>query len=261
MISFEKLYPYLEYDNLINILKTKKTSKEVKNILEKHFMKEVISRNIMGKSYDLKYYPEYFFLDLPSENKIIRCRDNNYKFIGSDAGRDNLVLSNKPVCYLDKSNLQLITENNKLLILRGNIFYSELSLLSENHRHEWQAECLSFGFCYEDCNKKKQVGWERGCIGIHSDDGGIFSGNTFSTNKFGKINQGNTIGVGIISKINYYIVFFTLNGKKLLSKKFYSDKKIFLAMGLDTSFSVDLNLGIKPFQFDLIKYYSTELWD
>ena len=260
MISFDKLYPYLEYNNLLNIIK-KDNIKKVKEILEKHFEKEIVSNNILGKSFDLKYYPEYFFLDLPIENRISRYNDNCYKFIGSHAGRDNLVISNTPVCYLDKSNLQLITENNKLLILRGNIFYSEVTLLSVNHRHEWEAECLSLGFCYEDCCKKKQVGWEKGCIGIHTDDGGIFSGSTSAINRFGKINQGNVLGVGVISKINYYIVFFTLNGKKLISKRFYSDKQLFLAMGLDTSYSVDLNLGKKPFSFDLIKYYSNELWD
>jgi len=261
MILLDKLYPHLEYDNLLNIIRKLNDIKKIKNILEKHFQKQIISNHLIGKAYDLLHYPEYLVLDLPIENKIVRFDDNCYKFIGSNAGRDYLVLSNKPVCFLEKSNLQLVTHNNKLNIMRGNLFYCELSLLSENHRHEWLAECVSFGFCYEECNNKKQVGWENGCIGIHTDDGGIFSGDTFSFSKIGKINQGNVIGIGIISKINYYIVFFTLNGKKLISKRFYSDKKVFLGMGLDTSYSVELNLGKKPFNFDLLKYYSAELWD
>ena len=146
--------------------------------------------------------------------------------------------------------------------MRGKLFYSEISISNEKIGPSWENECISFGFCSNDTKHNNPIGWERGSIGIHTDDGGIYIKNKYADLKFGKINSGSIIGIGIIAKKNIYTVFFTLNGNEIYKyNKFKSKRKIDLGLSIDSSYEIKLNIGLKPFKFNLLKHYSDYLYD
>lgn len=256
---FKKLCPFLEYKIIFDIIQKNKF-KSIHNILRNYFLKEIKTKNLIGKSFELLKLMEYLVLDLNINNKIIRD-DDVYKYVGDLTSNDNIVLSDKSVCSLGKTNIQLLSCNKYLRILRGNLFYAEIEILEKNHRPIKNNDCISFGFCKDICFYNKQVGWENGCIGIHTDDGGIFRGSTTPIFKVGKIDNGSIIGAGIIQRYKYYIVFFTLNGRRVWSGILNSTETIHLGLALDSSYPIKLNIGNNPFYFDLLKYYNTDLLD
>lgn len=255
-----RLYQYLEYKIIFEMLHKNKFN-SIYEILNKYFLKKVKSKNLIGKSFELLKFMEYLeALNMNISNRII-CNDNIYKYIGSNISNNNIILSNKSVCSLGKINLQLISSDKYLYILRGNLFYSEIKILEENHRPLKSNDCISFGFCKDTCFYNKQVGWEPGCIGIHTDDGGIFRGSTKAIYNIGELLPGNIIGAGIIQLESFYKVFFTLNGRRIWSGILRSSEFVNLGLALDSSFPVELNIGHKPFYFNLLKYYSNYMWD
>lgn len=258
--SLSCLYSFIEYEAILCVIKNLNNKEKVRDVLEKHFKKTIITNNITGKAFDLINHIRYFILNSPNSCKIERTC-NIYKFTGKNQLINQLVLSNKPVSRLDKNNLQFIMTEKNLKIMRGNIFYAEIELLEKCHRQSWDNECVSFGLCFKGCSPFKQVGWEKGTIGIHIDDGGIFKGSMNPIHSYGKIEKNNTIGVGIIQKKYFYYIFFTVNGIKIWNDTLYSSNDLYLGMGLDNSFPVKLNIGKEPFKFDLIRNYSMELWD
>lgn len=257
-MKLECLYPYLEYSIIFNILRKEINRTNIKTILEKHYNRNIVGSNLDGKAYDLKNYMEY--LVISNINYYIERSECIYRNISNNKNIDYLIMSNKSVCKLGKCNLQLLTKNNDLNILRGNIFYAELSLSLENHRTLWDNECISFGFCYKNNGDNKRIGLELGSIGFHS-TGGIYMGSCKSIFNYRKIVQGDTIGAGIIQRYYNYYVFFTVNGKRIWGGKFNSDDEIYLGLTLDTSFPVSLNIGRKLFIYNLLENYSNELWD
>lgn len=254
------IYPFLEYQVILSLIKNINSKDKVKKILEEHFKINIETNNLIGKAYDLRNHMRYFILNLPSNCKIERI-DNIYKFIGSHTGINHLIMSDKPVSRLDKNNLQFCVLDGKLKILRGNLFYAEINLLEDCHRVSWFNECVSFGFCNHKSSCFKQVGWENGTIGIHIDDGGIFNGSMTPTYNFTEIKKGNTIGVGVIQRKYYYYIFYTVNGKKIWGGKLYSFDEIYLALGLDNSFPIELNIGKEQFKYNLLEEFPNDLWD
>ena len=97
------------------------------------------------------------------------------------------------------------------------------------------------------------MGWLGGSTGYHSDDGSIFINKKIKTN-VDIWGPGDTIGCGVVFKKTYYNVFYTKNGKIV----YFSDYKFILdqypfvpSISLDTSLSINLNLGQKEFLFPI----------
>ncbi|KAL7712045.1 B30.2/SPRY domain-containing protein [Entamoeba marina] len=97
------------------------------------------------------------------------------------------------------------------------------------------------------------VGWNRGSIGYHSDDGALFiSDGINSIENYGKAygeknGEKNVVGCGYNTITNE--VFFTVNGTKLQPKKI-DYKNISAAIGLGKFDPITINYGDSPFVFD-----------
>jgi len=104
----------------------------------------------------------------------------------------------------------------------------------------------------------KMPGWDVHSYGYHSDDGGIFHGAGDMERVYGTTyGVGDTVGCGIdYSHGNGGAIFFTLNGKFLgyawtdVSAIAMGDD-LYPTVGVDTNCPLDINLGTRPFDFDL----------
>jgi len=140
-------------------------------------------------------------------------------------------------------------------------------------------EMVSIGVTTEEYQfHRTQVGWGRFTptqfgFGWHSDDNGIFmcSSRNLLKTMVDFPDQGGTIGVGVQkltggpdSDLGFVILFLTCNGELVRVKKASvlperSRKGIavtnlfdlYPAVGLDTRASVNVNLGTKPFRYDI----------
>ena len=107
---------------------------------------------------------------------------------------------------------------------------------------------------YEFCNGR-HIGWDDNSIGIHSDDGNVYSPcmNPPTENvckPYGlEIEKENVVGCGFRQKD--HVVFFTLNGEKIFSKSLFSFSSLNAAIGLEQFDTLKINYGDEPFKYKL----------
>ncbi|KAL7717831.1 B30.2/SPRY domain-containing protein [Entamoeba marina] len=97
-----------------------------------------------------------------------------------------------------------------------------------------------------------QIGWEKGSIGFHSDDGRMFHENGHGKAFDDPFFDGDIIGCGFIP--HEQKVFFTRNGS-IVNNDFIKvvEKVYYPSIVFKTAYSVSVNFGETPFAFDLIE--------
>ena len=132
---------------------------------------------------------------------------------------DSLLVSHIPL-YFAAVESPLQTERRKLL-------YFEVKLLSFGHKRG-DKDALALGYCAIPTPTWRLPGWERGSIGVHSDDGRRYVSDTEGGKDFtSSFKAGETIGIGItfdVPKENPHVpmnrtpmngqVIFTRNGRQ-----------------------------------------------
>ncbi|KAL7721229.1 B30.2/SPRY domain-containing protein [Entamoeba marina] len=161
------------------------------------------------------------------------------------------------------------TDNDNLMVDGPNNYESPIPAIIRYFEVEVQNSCfISIGFI--DSNKYEfeedmHVGWDKGSIGYHSDDGSLF--NEDGTNPIqnygkaygGKNGEKNIVGCGYNTQTKE--VFYTINGTKLQPIKI-NFENISAAIGLSEFDSITINYGDSPFIFnycDEMKKYTQGL--
>lgn len=119
---------------------------------------------------------------------------------------------------------------------------------------------FSVGFSHKEYNENSQIGWNKGSVGYHGDDGGIYiECDSRAKNFYEPYHSNDIIGFGIYK---YSKIFFTLNGKFLCDACTVKTRDALYPMiGIFGSGKFTLNCGQKPFIYsfeDLISKTSNE---
>lgn len=107
---------------------------------------------------------------------------------------------------------------------------------------------FSIGFAHKDYDSSSQIGWLKGSIGFHGDDGGIFLENyTRAIRQYEPYHVNDTYGFGIYNHTN---IFFTINGKFVSNAcTLKSRDPIFPMIGIFGSGKFQINYGQRPFLY------------
>ena len=156
--------------------------------------------------------PTYF------KYNIFEIKTNNFYEI-NEKNENNIMQSNICIPHPSISPIPFtfgFINKNKYKLVNSNIYYYEVKL--EESNYTYNDSLLSVG--YGSINNlviKHHVGDQDNSVGLHSSSGRVF----INKSKNGilianKIKNGDVIGAGLIYlKNDYYIPFFTLNGKLL----------------------------------------------
>ncbi|EDR28928.1 hypothetical protein EDI_249480 [Entamoeba dispar SAW760] len=103
----------------------------------------------------------------------------------------------------------------------------------------------------ENVDRNAHVGWNKGTIGFHSDDGKLFNEDGNGVRFDEPYKEGDVIGCGYIHQLN--CPFYTRNGKliKVIPMK---QEMNYFGIGLREYETVTINSGKTPFMFDLINF-------
>jgi len=148
----------------------------------------------------------------------------------------------------------LLTAENKFI---PNIIYFEIEIQS----FLLPIDCISVGFSslsqYKyNIYQEYLVGWSGNDFGWHSDDGWLYRCNEhiYHLGIFGK---SDIIGCGLLLETGQY--FYTRNGELLYITNGYSLKvKMYPTMIADVDFDYDINMGTKPFKYN-VESFSTAI--
>ncbi|CAM9414328.1 unnamed protein product [Chrysoparadoxa australica] len=119
-----------------------------------------------------------------------------------------------------------------------------------------QLQCVVIGLSSSGfCLRGKMPGWDSASYGYHGDDGGIFHSNGTMQRQYGEpFGPGDTVGAGVDysngdgKRGN---IFFTKNGRNLGVAFADVTGAFYPTVGIDSSAPVRLNLGARPFMYDL----------
>ncbi|KAL7715285.1 B30.2/SPRY domain-containing protein [Entamoeba marina] len=148
---------------------------------------------------------------------------------------------------------QLVWSNGKQIQLPATIHYFEINIIGhaviEIGLFNKSTYDLSI---YED----SAIGWEKGTIGYHSDDGCLYfediTGSPYGP-KYGEEDENHVVGCGFNTSTNE--AFFVCDGVKLKSKKI-TWKNIASEITIEDFEEFSINYGETPFVFDLAKAIS-----
>ncbi|CAM9591189.1 unnamed protein product [Chrysoparadoxa australica] len=119
--------------------------------------------------------------------------------------------------------------------------------------------CVAVGLCGKSfLLKTRQPGWDRSSVGLHSDDGALFSGSsTLPRLRLGAtFGPGDTVGCGITNMG----VFFTLNSSVVVEyNRAPRDWPLYPVIGLAGYVEIKVNFGGTPFVYDL-QGHQQRLW-
>ena len=101
------------------------------------------------------------------------------------------------------------------------------------------------------------IGWEKGSIAIHSDDGKLFNENGIGKRCVKPFDYGEHV-IGCAYDIKAKEVFWTKNGKKFTKPIQINFADISAAFAISQFTSIEINYGNKPFMFDLEEEYKTK---
>ncbi|ELP90017.1 hypothetical protein EIN_403510 [Entamoeba invadens IP1] len=144
-----------------------------------------------------------------------------------------------------KEHIMIKHKEGKAIFFNTLNWYFEVTLIGKDEKNPIT---VSMGVSNKVITSTSHIGWEEGCIGMHSDDGRIFymngSGNKLTT----PFTDGDTMGCGFTYKTQK--IFFTRNGKFLGLMNFVSGL-VLPAVCVEYAESVKINTGKEPFLFDV----------
>ena len=147
--------------------------------------------------------------------------------------------------------IKLINENGTIEFLPDCIHYFELTLYGMNILSIGVSNPNQYAFGNE------HIGWHKGSIGYHSDDGQIYNDNGYGE-QFGlpyglSEDENHIVGCGydLVKKE----LFFTKDGVKNPRTFSLTCPKLFAGFAISDLNKVEINYGDKPFLFDLKKEY------
>jgi len=116
--------------------------------------------------------------------------------------------------------------------------------------------CVAVGLSTKQFRRDKRLpGWDAESFGYHGDDGAIFHKYGRPVSTFGpQFGCNDVVGCGVNHNDN--TIFYTLNGA-FLGVAFTDapcNKELYPTVGIDANVSVQLNFGLKPFQFNLVQH-------
>lgn len=147
--------------------------------------------------------------------------------------------------------IQVVQKNEPMILLPDIIHYFELKLTGLN--------VVSIGVA--DLDKYKfgnhHIGWYKGSIGYHSDDGQVYNENGYGE-PFGEPYglseyENHVVGCGYDSRKKE--VFYTRDGIKNNRTFKMNVRTLFAGFAVSDLNKVEINYGDTPFEFDLVKEY------
>ncbi|EAL42864.1 SPRY domain containing protein [Entamoeba histolytica HM-1:IMSS-B] len=249
VVNFSEAYPRLNSDYFASYL-----------FCKQHKLSGSISKHLSLRNRSWKTLCS-LKVELNTDNKFIpnvhsnrfglSIEDNVIINTNTTNDRRNTIIAKNPFS-LENRWFTFPTLLHQYTILQTPIFYYEVTILPTPSTHEVEEFVVSIGLVSERTYPEdRQVGWEDGGIGVHSDDGKLFNQNGTGVNFTEPFNSGETLGVGFIPRS--YQVFFTKNGKKIKNSITVKYQKMYPAMGFSTAYAVEVNFGHKPFIFDLLE--------
>ena len=206
---------YLDLNDLIEIFHYRKDYFKI-------FFKNLIKNNVNNKksidNLSITNFLNYVPLPTYFKYNIFEIKTNNFYEI-NEKNENNIMQSNICIPHPSISPIPFtfgFISKNKYKLVNSNIYYYEVKL--EESNYTYTDSLLSVG--YGSINNlviKHHVGQQDNSVGLHSNSGKVF----INKSKNGivisnKIKNGDVIGAGLIYlKNDYYIPFFTLNGKLL----------------------------------------------
>ncbi|KAL7711859.1 B30.2/SPRY domain-containing protein [Entamoeba marina] len=161
-----------------------------------------------------------------------------------------------PIPFTTEKYTNFISTHNGLVVCENpTIHYYEVTILPTPKQYLQMINLyiISIGFLNRTTySSYAHVGWEKGSIGFHSDDGRMFHENGHGKAFDDPFFDGDIIGCGFIP--HEQKVFFTRNGS-IVNNDFIKvvEKVYYPSIVFNTAYSVSVNFGETPFAFDLIE--------
>jgi hypothetical protein len=176
-------------------------------------------------------------------------------FVSPYMANDMVVVSPRLVTYFETTILIAPKQDDQLFRISFDALEPKIQ------------DCIAIGLATEtfDC-QSGLPGWNRLSFGYHGDNGGFYHGSGRMQKRSFPFGPGDTVGCGIDYARRG--IFFTRNNIFLgfvwkgLDIKFLSKTKLYPIVGIDSKHPVSVNLGSRPFEFDLSRYiqrYSSSL--
>lgn len=248
---------YLEINDLIKLFINNK-------VYLNYFFTDMIKKNFILNKLKIENINITNFINYVPLPSYLKFRyglnlniKNNYK---SDSKNNNIIMQSN-LCLPHSSTSPIpftfgFIKKDKYNLVNSNVYYFEVKLnkCKYNLNDDF---FISLGFgSINNCITNKIVGNQNNSIGLNSINGELVINNSkFGIKMCDKIRLGDVIGAGLIyTRHEYYIPFFTLNGKML------RDIREIILTGLITpQISVNnlpdfnLNFGQKKFLFKIEK--------
>ena len=127
------------------------------------------------------------------------------------------------------------------------VFYFEMTLT----RLPSSPECLSVGLASDSHLLQTTgwfVGWTKESIGVHTDEKVIRQDNKI-VHRLDSLESGDVVGTGWQKYLGLWMVYFTLNGKRIFRKPFpFLNPSAMVLHDPEADFEYETNFGTKPFK-------------
>jgi len=209
---------YLDINELIRLFYYKKEylNYYVEDIIKKNFRINKKIENINLTNFiNIIPLPSYLKYNVFGLNLL---KNNYYKSDGKIF--NNIMQSNVCLPHPSISPIPFtygFIKKNKYNLISSNVYYFEVKINDDNYNY-YSNFLISVGFgSVRNHIINCHVGNQDNSIGLNSENGEVFINNSkYGIKICNKIGLGSTIGAGLIyTKNEYYIPFFTLNGKLL----------------------------------------------
>nr|BAN40735.1 hypothetical protein [Entamoeba invadens]BAN41634.1 hypothetical protein [Entamoeba invadens]BAN42445.1 hypothetical protein [Entamoeba invadens] len=216
---------------------------------------------------ELPYSYSQILSQLRKTEKHLQFTPQSITLLGSTVIKDDLFTKNtvgkqsfSPVLnWTDTNYIGVEREDSIVHLKMCNKYYFEVQLRHINNPNPILFNTpivkdliVSIGVCdhrlvqnsHSICTN--HVGWQPGCIGMHSDDGNLFNMAGAGNMLTGPFGENDVMGCGFL--INKKMVFFTRNGSFLCAVP-YNRKTIIPTFCMEGSGEVQVNWGQKKFRF------------
>ena len=244
---------YLELNDLIKLFHYRK---DYFKIFFKNLIKNNINNNKPIDNLSITNFLNYVPLPTYFKYNLFEIKISN-KYDIDEKNQNTIMQSNLCLPHPTTSPIPFtfgFITKKKYKLVSSNIYYYEVKLKDSNYDQDESLISIGYG-SITNFIVNNHVGEQNNSVGFHSNSGKVFINKSKNgillTSK--KIKNGDTIGAGLIYlKNNYYIPFFTLNGKLL---KFV--REVILTGLLTTQIScrkiycVDVNLSNNKFKYNI----------